>query len=933
MVSTLRFSHFLIVLIFMLGCSSKPSDEAKLVNLSDISESDAHFVINASDQEFISYCDSLPLSDCIRHFRDLDYRQHQISSEEFKQGRRVWENGIFRVADAIYQLRGIEGYRNRVLHYRQLDDHELQAYQERRRESYNFYLGHLDDSKKRIEKAEEDLLYYTQINSTFSMAQTYLTTANGYLELGQDGKAEWCRWRSLELFLANGDSRFGSQILGELGQIKLESGRPDSMQILWNQARELADKHRMPLLTARIDLFFAHYNRDLGRYATSERLFKRALKTFRDHKGGEGECRILCEAMEFYAEFGCWEAVQRLNWRLQIVQRRFEETMVLLPRRELWRSKIIQARYLMANGRIGQGDSLFTEIRNNLLDNPWGMDPIVQSELLLGWGTELKNAGRLNKAKTILAENYALTLGINYDLGAAQSALSLGELALFRRNLDQAERFLESFLQHANETPGKLHDLWQRYDLACIELTRSRGEALSTLELQVALSRLDGFVSSIPPSAHAYLFLQKFDALRNVLHDVLVDEPQLSYELEMAWRHLPMEFGQQNYKELTTRDLDDPLALISRWIRNHGGGKVAMDLGHSLAERPGSFHVMYALNGDNLGQWVNNGQNVRYVPLPVKRHELNSMIHDALEEVIHGKQLTNSAICDSLLSELGRILLPVEATTTTTLDQPGLALISPVGILRSLPFEILKTRDSQRSPLLTGFDVAYLRVFYNTGSTEAKTKGIILANPSLSEEIHRTMSGLGDLENASEMAMVLSDLDPEMLVLSGADASRTRLLENWEGTERIHIAAHVVRHPDIPFVSFVPLAATNDKGSIPLLEITDIREADLSSCELVTLSTCTSGACFVEGDQTAPSLGDAFLDAGAQSVVQTFWQVEDSIASELMKDFYDRMDKGLGPIAALSAVRRQRMGDLGALAPVQEWANYAVQVVDVESMP
>ena len=49
----------------------------------------------------------------------------------------------------------------------------------------------------------------------------------------------------------------------------------------------------------------------------------------------------------------------------------------------------------------------------------------------------------------------------------------------------------------------------------------------------------------------------------------------------------------------------------------------------------------------------------------------------------------------------------------------------------------------------------------------------------------------------------------------------------------------------------------------------------MKGCRLAVLSGCGSGAPFADGVITAPSLGDAFLDAGADASMQTFWRIRD----------------------------------------------------------
>jgi CHAT domain-containing protein len=72
----------------------------------------------------------------------------------------------------------------------------------------------------------------------------------------------------------------------------------------------------------------------------------------------------------------------------------------------------------------------------------------------------------------------------------------------------------------------------------------------------------------------------------------------------------------------------------------------------------------------------------------------------------------------------------------------------------------------------------------------------------------------------------------------------------------------------------------------------------------------------------SPSLGDAFIDAGARAVVGTFWSVRDDAAARAMREFARVYDgRGADAVAALCASRRRMLHE-GASA--HEWAAYAI---------
>ena len=60
------------------------------------------------------------------------------------------------------------------------------------------------------------------------------------------------------------------------------------------------------------------------------------------------------------------------------------------------------------------------------------------------------------------------------------------------------------------------------------------------------------------------------------------------------------------------------------------------------------------------------------------------------------------------------------------------------------------------------------------------------------------------------------------------------------------------------------------------------------NAKLVTLSACNTGVGPV-GEAGVANLVNAFIEAGAESVVSTLWELEDHSTSRLMTDFYNHV--------------------------------------------
>jgi len=73
--------------------------------------------------------------------------------------------------------------------------------------------------------------------------------------------------------------------------------------------------------------------------------------------------------------------------------------------------------------------------------------------------------------------------------------------------------------------------------------------------------------------------------------------------------------------------------------------------------------------------------------------------------------------------------------------------------------------------------------------------------------------------------------------------------------------------------------------------------------DLVTISACYGAGGRAYSGEGLVGLSWAFLRAGAHNVVAALWEATDASTEQLMDKFYDELDKGAGPDAALRAAK------------------------------
>jgi CHAT domain-containing protein len=91
--------------------------------------------------------------------------------------------------------------------------------------------------------------------------------------------------------------------------------------------------------------------------------------------------------------------------------------------------------------------------------------------------------------------------------------------------------------------------------------------------------------------------------------------------------------------------------------------------------------------------------------------------------------------------------------------------------------------------------------------------------------------------------------------------------------------------------------------------------------DLVTISACYGAGERAYSGEGLVGLSWAFLRAGAHNVVAALWEATDASTEQLMDKFYDELDKGAKPDAALRAAKLSLLRGSGFHNPFY-WAPF-----------
>jgi CHAT domain-containing protein len=248
-------------------------------------------------------------------------------------------------------------------------------------------------------------------------------------------------------------------------------------------------------------------------------------------------------------------------------------------------------------------------------------------------------------------------------------------------------------------------------------------------------------------------------------------------------------------------------------------------------------------------------------------------------------------------------------------------IVVPDGVLHGIPFGplvdgeghyLLQTHTIDYAP--SGSVLALLRRSHPAGHKELLAVG----NVAYGDEVRPNgrwpiFRGLESLRRRGLMPLPATQDEVQSVaasmqgfrdvILSGKDATESNFKrETSKGASIIHVAVHAFADTDHPDRAGLVFAVDNS-GEDGLLQVREIRRLPLLGTALVTLSACDTSAGSLDGQEGVSSIVSAFLYAGARTTVTTFWSIEDSSTSELMKIFYRELAHGQSKGRALQTAQ------------------------------
>jgi CHAT domain-containing protein len=173
-----------------------------------------------------------------------------------------------------------------------------------------------------------------------------------------------------------------------------------------------------------------------------------------------------------------------------------------------------------------------------------------------------------------------------------------------------------------------------------------------------------------------------------------------------------------------------------------------------------------------------------------------------------------------------------------------------------------------------------------------------------------------------EVADLTSAAGWESRSLTGEDATEVVLKRlDLARFDVLHFALHSAVDREFPDRSGLVLTAHGSDLEDDLLQAREILDLKLNA-SLVTLSSCDGATGTQDGIAGTNSLVQAFLMAGAGSVVASAWQADDAFTAALMRRFYAELQAGQTKAEALTAAQRDVLKEWGPKAAPVLWAGF-----------
>lgn len=304
--------------------------------------------------------------------------------------------------------------------------------------------------------------------------------------------------------------------------------------------------------------------------------------------------------------------------------------------------------------------------------------------------------------------------------------------------------------------------------------------------------------------------------------------------------------------------------------------------------------VSYSMTDNSLYAIVLSAGNQNFLKLPFSK-ENKAAIRDFYQLL----SKPGIKVGQEKISALGELLFekilrePLQGFETENLT------IIPDGELHYLPFDLLRENGSY---LLTTKSIGYgnsIASLMELNEKKTADKNKVLAFAPSFEDAVATNSDrqFGKLRYNDDEVTKIGEFYETETVLN-EKATFENFKAKTSGFNILHLATHASANDAYPDYSYLAFTQQKDSSESNILYIKDLYNTSLKA-DMVTLSACQTGIGKLQKGQGMLSLSKGFYYAGAKSLVNTLWKINDKSSVKLMGHFYEGLSKGKSKTKAL----------------------------------
>jgi CHAT domain-containing protein len=334
------------------------------------------------------------------------------------------------------------------------------------------------------------------------------------------------------------------------------------------------------------------------------------------------------------------------------------------------------------------------------------------------------------------------------------------------------------------------------------------------------------------------------------------------------------------------------------------------------------LQVGLAFVQDTLRLWAVSGATSRAITTSHTRARVVADI-DAARAALNNAASPGGELHAALAVLYDELLRPLEAETK---NAQTLTLV-PDGELARVPYAALYDKRTSRY-VIDDHSVVIARdlrvhapALGRSVSGDSTGRGVaIVVDPAFDRV---AFAGLPRLDSADAEGRAIATSYARPVVVRGTFATLDTVVAVLSRATVFHFGGHAIADDDGNDASFLLLAAKGSQRGDEL-NARRIRALDLHRLELAVLASC-EGAEQASGTLAFASLADAFLDAGAKTVVGSLWDADDAATKTLVSALHRQYARTGDEASSLRAAQLQLRHSVDSrLASPYSWAGFEV---------